>query len=396
MFDSVKLIALADLPLVLILAWLAGEWGQRWLRLPRIVLYALVGLLCGPLLQARAGADLLAGLSFLANFALGLALFELGYRINPRWLLDNPWIALTGVLDATLTFGFVSGTAQAFGLALPTALALGALAVSTSPVAVVRVCNDLRSSGQVTERVLHLCALGCVLSVLLLKASLGFWLASDQSDLPSAIWNAGVASMVAVGCGILFGLGFPVLLRSTSMKRDGATVPYALAVLLLAVLTQSLSVSPLLAAITFGMVSRRHRFAQTCTQRNFGDLGEFLTVFLFVYVASLLDPRSLLDSAAMACAFVGVRLCCKLCANVLLAHPAGTTLKKGALTGLALSPLSAFAVLLIDHFRSIGFAPAAETFQAISGMVLILEIGGPLLAQAALIAAGETRRPEGE
>ena len=46
------------------------------------------------------------------------------------------------------------------------ALLLASLAMSTSPAAIVRVVNEQRSSGQVTERVLHLTAVNCVLAVL--------------------------------------------------------------------------------------------------------------------------------------------------------------------------------------------------------------------------------------
>jgi hypothetical protein len=35
---------------------------------------------------------------------------------------------------------------------------LASLSMATSPATVVRVINEQRSSGQVTERVLHLCA----------------------------------------------------------------------------------------------------------------------------------------------------------------------------------------------------------------------------------------------
>ena len=170
--------AAADLawPLVLALAWLAGELGHRWPDLPRISLYGLVGFLfghaqLGVLPPAGAGMGML-----LANVAFGLILFEFGYRINLRWLRTNPWLGATGLLEAVATFAAVYLLAAAVGHRRNlTALLLASLAMSTSPAAVMRVINEQRSSGQVTERVLHLAALNCVLSVFAFKVIVGFW-----------------------------------------------------------------------------------------------------------------------------------------------------------------------------------------------------------------------------
>ena len=35
----------------------------------------------------------------LADVAFGLILFELGYRINLRWLRTNPWIGVSGLVE---------------------------------------------------------------------------------------------------------------------------------------------------------------------------------------------------------------------------------------------------------------------------------------------------------
>ena len=46
---------------------------------------------------------------------------------------------------------------------------LAALAMASSPAGILRVVHELRSAGQVTERVMHLTAINCMLSVLALK-----------------------------------------------------------------------------------------------------------------------------------------------------------------------------------------------------------------------------------
>ena len=60
-----------------------------------------------------------------------------------------------------------------FNVAVDQRLVLASLCVASSPAAIMRVTHELRSSGQVTERLLHLCALNCLFAVLLLKGVVG-------------------------------------------------------------------------------------------------------------------------------------------------------------------------------------------------------------------------------
>lgn len=99
----------ADLswPFAITLAWVIGEFGHRWTGLPRISFYGVIGFILaqtqvGILPQTDAGPMLV-----LADVAFGLILFEVGYRINLRWLKNNPWIAVTGLVESLLTFAVV-------------------------------------------------------------------------------------------------------------------------------------------------------------------------------------------------------------------------------------------------------------------------------------------------
>lgn len=379
-------------PLALAVAWLAGELGQRWLRLPRISSYGIVGFLlaagqAGVLPEARGGA-----MALLANVAFGLILFELGYRINLAWLRANPWLGVTSLLEAGLTFYAVFAVAQAFAVPTVTALLLASIAMSTSPAAVLRVVNEARSAGQATERTLHLSAFNCVLAVVAFKAVLGYGLLAAGS-LFQAVWNGLVVVLVSVGLGALFGVAVPALLRRLGrLARDG-TLVFALAVLLLTALTGALKFSPLLAALAFGLVARHRRVVLSQVQRNFGALGDLLTVLLFVYVGAALDWRQTLTGVGLAGAVVVVRLLAKTLATTLLALPGGISWRKGALTGLALTPLSAFAILLLEQTRHVELDLLDEV-AGVMAVALVLEVFGPLFTRWALVWAGETRRRE--
>lgn len=380
-------------PAAIALAWLAGELGQRWLSLPRISSYGLAGFFMaahqGGFLPSPAGGPI----QLLADLAFALMLFELGYRINLRWLRTNPWIAATSLLEAGATFAAVFLVAQAFAVPLIPSLLLAALAMSTSPAAVLRVANELRSSGQVTERLLHLSAANCVLALLVFKLILAYALVAGAGDLLTATWHSVVQVAVSAGIGVLFGVAVPGLLRSLGHVDRQATLAFAVAVLLLTALTSTLKFSPLLAALAFGLVARHRRLVLSPAQRNFGVLGDLLAVLLFVFVATTLEWQQVLAGLGLGLAVVGARLAAKLTITTLLARVSGISWRKGALTGLAMTPMAVLALLLLEQSRPLE-PELVGSLPAIAAIILLLEVFGPLLTRLALVTAGEARPRE--
>jgi Kef-type K+ transport system membrane component KefB len=375
-------------PSAITIAWLAGEFGQRWTGLPRISFYGLAGFLLaapqlGVLPPPQEGSPLL-----LADIGFGLILFELGYRINLRWLRTNPWIGISGLVEALATFIAVYFVAVRFGTAQLTALMLAALSMATSPATVVRVINEQGSSGQVTERALHLSAQNCVLAVFAFNAVLGFWIFRTSEDLGDAVWNSLVVLLVSAFAGAALGVAVPALLRSLGNLRQDATVAFALAVILLVSVTYATRLSPVVATLAFGLTARHRRVAFSQAQRNFGALGDILTVLLFVFAASTLDWRNVAAGATLALALVAARLLTKTFGVTLFAHLSGISWRKGALTGLALAPLSVFVILLLEQARHLGLQ-IAEELRAIAAVTMLLEVFGPIIIQRALVWARE-------
>ena len=376
-------------PLVLLLAWWLGEVVHEAWRLPRVVSYVAVGLLGSAFNLPGLTGDV-TGLPFLANFALSLVLFELGYRINLRWLRANPWVPLTGVLQSGLIFAGTWYVTGAFVADADVRLVIAAVAMAASPAGIVRVANELHSAGQVTERVMHLCAINCLMAVLALKLITGHWHLSTSGDWATALVGSINVLVTSVVLGGLLGLLVTRMQRWRGSPGGSMTILFALAVLLLTTASYGLKLSPLLAALTFGMVARERRAQLTAAQRDFGVLGELLGVFLFVYVASLIDWRHALGSLVLASLLLAVRLGATILSNLGFAYFSGITLRKGVLTGLALTPLSAYAILLLEQSRLDGLAPASAAFQALAGLVLVLEVLGPIITQRSLMAAHET------
>jgi Kef-type K+ transport system membrane component KefB len=376
-------------PLVLLVAWFLGERLHEAARIPRVSSYVAVGLLAS-LINLPGLTDAVPGLPFLANVALSLILFELGYRIHLRWFRHNPWVLALGLVESVVTFSAVYLASGFFSLSIDTRLIVAALSVSASPAGILRVANELRSAGQVTERVLHLCAINCLVAVLALKLVVGYWYLSTSGDLVMAAFGSVHVLVTSVAVGGLLGMAMPALLRAQRIQERDVTLVFALAVVLLTTMAYGLKLSPLLAALTFGIVARERRVHLTNAQRGFGTAGDLLTLFLFVYIAALLDWSDVGGGVLLGLALIAVRTTSKVLCNVAAARLSGSTERKGLLTGLALTPMSAFAILLLEQSRLDGFEPAQQVMTALAFMMLLQELFGPLVTQRALHAAAET------
>ena len=380
-------------PFAVALAWVLGELAYRWTRLPRVSTYGLVGFAFGSTQLGLLPPASKGTVMLLANVAFGLILFEFGYRINLRWLRTNPWIGATGVVEAAATFAVVYLVTTAFGMPLLSALLLASLAMSTSPAALMRVVNEQRSSGQVTERALHLAAINCVLAVFVFKVIVGFWTFQISGNVWKAASNSLVLLAVSAGLGAAFGVGVPALLRQLGRVTHDATVAFAIGVVLVVSIAHTLKFSPVLAALTFGLVARHRRITLNQTQRNFGALGDLLAIVLFVFVSATIEWQRAWTGLGLALAIVGLRLVTKTTVIALMSRASGLSWHKGTLTGLALTPISVFVILLLEQARFLGI-DLVDQLAPLAAATLVLEIAGPMVTQRALALAGETASRE--
>lgn len=388
MFDVAVVLKDLSWPTTILLAWLMGEIGYRFANLPRISAYATVGFLLGPTQLGLLGHEQTASMLLLANIAFGLFLFECGYRINLRWARNAPWIVVTSIAESLLTFGAVFLLTTLWGLSSMTALLLAALSMAASPATILSVINERRSSGQVTERVLHSAATSCVLAVFVFKIILGLVIFRTSSNLADAVYTSFVALFASTALGLIFSCLASAILRLTGrMNRDG-TVAYTIFVLCLVTLAHALKVSPILAALTFGLAARHNRVVLSTSQRGFGALGSLLSVLLFVFVAATIDGRQFLAGLGLGMAVIAVRQIAKVGVNGLLAPLGGISWRKGIWVGVAGAPISAFVILILEQSRYLGI-DLVDHMSPLATVALTLEVLSPIVVQYAFRRAQE-------
>lgn len=368
-----------------------GEVARRLLRLPRITGYAAAGLALGPGGLGLIDKTVLGELGVFADVAIGLVLFELGQRLDLRWLRRTPSLALMGVAESLGAAALVFFTLHYyFALApLPAGVA-AAIAISTSPAVLMRVAGDLRAEGQVTERALIVTAINGILAFLALTVLIpwlylehrGGWLAMIVHPL---YLLGGSAALAAGGAWLTLRLA-----RLVGKAPERQFIAVIAMVVLTVGVAIALKLSVLLALLAMGALVRNadrdHHFVVV----DSGNAGQLFYVCLFVITGASLDLALLATAWAAGLAFVLVRFAGKALGVLALGPAVGLGWRKSVLLATALAPMSGLAVVLVHQTAALYPEIHASVAPVVLAAVVMLELAGPIATQFALRRAGET------
>jgi Kef-type K+ transport system membrane component KefB len=380
---------LAWIAVLLLAAILAGESARRFLRVSRILGYLAVGAVLGPAVGGVVDGGTVGQLRIFVDIAVGMLLFELGQRVDLSWLRRNPSLLAASVLEAALTFALVYLAMGYFGLRPVTATAAGLLAVATSPAVVMTVIKDLRAQGQVTERVMLFTALNTAYAVIGLSLMVGWLHFESEGPLATMILHPLYlvgASLALAGVLALVMLSLLRLFGRRPAFQFSATV--ALVLLTVAAATM-LRLSVPLALLLLGVIGRLLDRERHFVSLKFGETAMLFIVLLFALTGAGLEFAGWTAALPLAAAFIVARMIGKAVPILLLASASGLALRKSALVGLGLAPMSGLSLLILHELLQRSPPLADEIGAAMFLAITVLAFAGPLAAEFALRRAGE-------
>ncbi|MCC2624717.1 MAG: putative Na+/H+ antiporter [Burkholderiales bacterium] len=375
-------------PLILLAAWTFAEVGTYLVKIPKITFYTLFGFIfakhqIGPLPTLDH-----SGIVALVNIIAGLILFDFGYRINLRWIWSNKIILITSIVESGVTFVVVFVISRLFDVSTLVSLEFAALFMATSPFVIINVINQQQSAGQVTERILHLTALNCISAIFIFKLILGYAVFEKSGSFGQATMASIVMLISSAALGIGFALFLFGALKQIKLLTSDRAVVLSLIIILLVGITKAFGLSPIIASLIFGLTIRHMKVVMGQNQRNFGALENILIIVLFIIIPVNLDWHNLSLFIGLGIALFLGRLIIKTTVVALFSYCNGVSINKGILTGLALSPISIFSILLLDQSVPSGMGLNYGLLM-ITGVTLLLELIGPCITQYALIMAKE-------
>jgi Kef-type K+ transport system membrane component KefB len=327
----------------------------------------------------------------LLDVALGLLLFELGSRLDLRWIRRNPWLILSSVAESTLTFVLVLPVLLFLHVPTIVALVLSAIAMATSPAMVIQLKTELRAEGQVTQRLMTLTALNSMYAVVVEKLVSG-WLhqeaygnvfATILQPLYLLIGSLVLAFALARTCIFFY--------RRMNMQDEHSFVALFGLVLLAIAIAHLFKLSTILSLLAAGIIVKNMEARPQLWPQHFGTAGWLLTVILFVLTLTSFEWKDIGIGGLAALGLIIARLVGKLVGVLAFAKPSGLDWKQGVALGLSLSPMSALAYLLVDDTYTLypNLDPSLRAIMMCS--IVVLQIVGPWLVYRSLALVGERR-----
>lgn len=376
--------------LVLLGAALAFAIVFERLRQSAILGYLTAGALLGPgVLGVVEGG---AGLPVIAELGVSLLLFAIGLEFSVSRLLKLGRIAFVGgsvQVSATLAIG--TAVAAAAGYGTSTALAVGAIVALSSTATVLRLLVDRAELDSVHGR----SALGilllqdvAVIPLVLLVTVLGGGVGGDGGGATDIL----VRLAKAVGLLVALVGGFHLVLnrllgqltRHMNFSRDRELLVLLAATLALgsAAAAHAVDVSPALGAFIAGIMLAESPFA-TQIRSDVSALRVLFVTLFFASVGMLADPGWIADNALAVGGVVALILLGKLSIILIATLSLGRPLRHAVATGLVLSQVGEFGVVIAGIARANGLLDD-HLFRLLVSATLVTLFATPFLTSVAL------------
>ncbi|MEA1929153.1 MAG: cation:proton antiporter, partial [Candidatus Auribacterota bacterium] len=299
--------------ILLVVGYYMGKLAEK-VRLPAITGYIIAGVLLGDSVTGLIHIEMTDTLRTITQIALGIIAITIGSEFSTNKLRRlGTKIFIITVVQLIFTFLVVSAAMVLFGMAIPSALLLGAIASATAPAATVVIIQNLRARGTFVDTLYGVVALddaGCVILFAVVLAFVGGMMGVGEGSEGFFLATLGHAAL-EISFSVLLGLveGVVMHLLTFRTNRPNALLIIVLGlVILFTAISIALHLSPLLANMVAGalIINLSHRgnrifqalrpltpplyaafFAIAGTEFNPGLLGDWWILLLgSVYVIS--------------------------------------------------------------------------------------------------------------
>ena len=408
------------LPVLLIVGFitLAGFYlgkSMRFVRLPSIIGFMLVGVLLGPSVLGLLGEELTVSIGFITDIALGFVAISIGLDLS-LFTLRRQGLGIILIIIAESFLAFAMVTAAVFLLTRNLALALvfGSLAPASAPAGTVAVIQEFKAKGKLTNALYAVVGFDDGLAIIIF----GFAFAIARSVLlhqhgaaQEALWRLIVTPLLEIGLSCLIGAVvaflYRLLARKLTERRDLFILTFA-TVLISVGISEVLHLSLILTNLVVGLVVVNTQ-PPALTQKIKDELTEvmpLLFVLFFVLAGANLHLSLLPALGVLGLVYIAARSAGKISGAwissvVTRADPEirkylgmGILSQAGVAIGLAL--------VVKQTLRPLGPWGAelgALIITTITATSIIFEIVGPILCKLGLHKAGEipvhdSKRPE--
>lgn len=367
-----------ELTLLYLLAAVLGVVGCRFLKLPPMLGYLVVGVVIGP--NALAFAQSSEGIRHLAEFGVVFLMFVIGLEFNlPKLKAMRRFVFGLGLFQVVLTICLVT-TVSVFlsvmaptlwGMSWQTALTLaGALAMSSTAIVIKLMSDRLELDSEYGKRVLGVLLFQdlAVVPLLVLIPALN----APPEELMTALFFAAAKAVVLITLLLTGGqrvMRWWLLLVARRQTEELFVLNVLLITLGLAWLTELAGLSLALGAFVAGMLISETEFKH----RVESDIKPFHDVLLglfFITIGMMLDWRIIWDRWAFVLFLVTLPVIFKFVLIAALTRLGGASEGISLRTGLYLAQAGEFGFVLLTLGNQHNLVPPDWLNPVLASMVL--------------------------
>ena len=365
--------------------------GARAVKLPNVTAFLVAGLLIGPCVAGIISKEQAASMGVISEAALGFIAYAIGGEFKLSYLKKIGKAPLTITIFQGLCAAIcVDAGLIAFGVDVPLALLLGAIALATAPAATLMVVRQYKAHGPVTQMLLPVVAMDDALGLMVfsISASVAQALLGGAITVHSMVLSPIIEIVGSLVLGAA--LGWVLAFGARFFASRGNKLALSIALVLAGVgLCDMLNLSSLLVCMMIGAVmvnmSQQHEVLMEQCDR----FTPPLFLLFFVLSGADLDLGVLPSVGLIGVAYLLLRCIGKWGGTMLgaLCVHADDNIKK--YLGLTLLPQAGVAIgmasLVSARFPTLG----AQVNTIVLAGVLVFELIGPIVTKLALTKAGE-------
>ena len=376
----------------------SGHLVQRYLGLPKVIGYSLIGTVAGLANFTGAAWPLQGAGLFLLELGVAVVLFEAGGHISLRWFRHNPMVLVQSLLESTLTFFAVKGVLQLMGMHNSLAEPLALLSIAASPGILSRVLIDTHAAGPVSERAMVLSTMSTLYALTLCSASAGLMNRGSEVQINMSFSNTVYPVLLVLGMsfvvGAMLALTLRIALRVMSPVSENTAILLLALIAVGAALSGHFGGSAPLASLLGGLLLKHLNVRPWSWPRQMGTASSMLTMLMFVLVSVVAAQAEW--SASVVSLVIGLILARALAkmAGVALGNAgSGTSWRQVLWVGCALTPMSSVALLLVLQFVNAASVLGPQIAGVALPAILLMEVVGAVVATVAIYRAGESSKP---
>jgi len=379
--------------IILLLGLLGGKLAQRF-KAPMVVGFIIAGLLMSPSLLNIIPEQLNEELEIFKIFGLGMIAITIGGELE-----FNKLKHIIGSI-AAITILQVIGTSIVvfsimyfiFGLSLPVALILGAIATASAPASPMANVREYQAQGPFTSTLLGVVAFldaACLIFFSIVMAISGIFIQGDTLEISSLITPL-IEIFGSLILGALSGLIILILQRFLNGKMQVLVLLIGF-VLLNSSIAQLLHLSPILTNMTSGVLIANMHDQPAKLLHIFDDIDLPIYIAFFLLAGASLRMDILIENWLITAAYIVARGIGKVGGTFLGAKLAKANLNVQKYLGFGMFSKAGLTIGLLIIVQKT-FPEVAPVITAVElAAVAVCSVIGPLGERFALIASGETK-----